>query len=199
MLIVVAVLAIVAAFSWPAMQRLSRRSRVADAAAVVRAELGRARLEAIELGTPRQFRFQPGGRRFEIARRSARIGGDLELFGQFGAVDASEPRQPPTAGTSDGEITVAELDEGVYFWVGELGEPLTADAAAAGLLGQENWSAPIVFYPNGRTLNAHFLVTDGRDYYVEVTLRGLTGAASTSPVQLWPKEREEYSLQSTAY
>jgi prepilin-type N-terminal cleavage/methylation domain-containing protein len=196
LMIVVAVLAMVAAFSFPAMRRMSSRGQLADAAGKIRAEMGRARLEAIRRGTPRQFRFQPGGRRFEIASRTASVGGDLDLFGQFGgAADDGRSLEPATGRPAGDDVTLAELDQGVEFALdlSQISPSETGTAAAGGLDAAPDWSLPIVFYPNGRTLNAHFLLTDGRDYYVEVTLRGLTGAASVGPVTALPKQNDAYS------
>ena len=184
-----AILATVAAFSLPAMARLSRRARLEDAAARVRAELGRARLEAIESGTPRQFRFEPGGRRFEVAPRAVAVGSDSGLFGGFGGADDDDarPRRPADDEPPTDELTQVELDDGICFWLEALGDPPDPESSGDDRDAQAEWSAPIVFYPNGRTLNAHFQLTDGRDYYVDITLRGLTGIATAGPVTLRPK------------
>ncbi|MDR1492116.1 MAG: prepilin-type N-terminal cleavage/methylation domain-containing protein [Planctomycetaceae bacterium] len=44
---------------------------------------------------------------------------------------------------------------------------------------QNRWSEPIFFFPNGRTSNSHFAIcTTGRyRYFIEISLRGLTGTA----------------------
>ena len=49
------------------------------------------------------------------------------------------------------------------------------------------WSAPIIFYPNGRTFNTRIRLHGEYDYYVEVMLRGLTGASRVGEV----RRREE--------
>jgi len=50
------------------------------------------------------------------------------------------------------------------------------------------YSEPIFFFPNGRTSNAHFSVcsTDGRGYYIDVTMRGLTGTARLGDLEVMP-------------
>ena len=50
------------------------------------------------------------------------------------------------------------------------------------------WSEPIFFFPNGRTSNAHFSVcsTDRVGYYIDVTMRGLTGTARLGDLEALP-------------
>ena len=52
----------------------------------------------------------------------------------------------------------------------------------------EAWSEPIYFFPNGRTSNAHFSVcsTDRIGYYIDVTVRGLTGTARLGKLEVLP-------------
>lgn len=45
-----------------------------------------------------------------------------------------------------------------------------------------DWSAPILFYPNGRTTNARITLKGQRGFEVTVTLRGLTGTARIGPL-----------------
>jgi hypothetical protein len=52
------------------------------------------------------------------------------------------------------------------------------------------WSAPIIFYPNGRTFNSRIRLHGEYGYYVDVMLRGLTGASRVGEVR-----RREESLE----
>ena len=61
-------------------------------------------------------------------------------------------------------IQARELPDGVRF---------SGDSTSARL---------ILFYPNGRTFNAHFRLQGQYDYYVDVTLRGLTGISTIGPI-----------------
>ena len=181
MLIVLAVLAATAALMWPAMHRLLRKSAVEGAAGQVRAELAKTRLEAIQSGVPWQFRFQPGTGRYEATPRAPGTAAGGRPLGD--SVDAyGRPLVTGTVSTAGGDALEGELSAGVYFWISQMGET-PAPPSDDGLTDyQQPWSAPIVFYPNGRTLNAHFQVSDFREYHVEVTLRGLTGAAAIGEV-----------------
>lgn len=197
MMIVLAVLAMVAAFGLPAVNRMSSRGQLADAAGQIRAELGRARLDAIRSGVPRQFRFQLGGRRFEISSRAASVGGDVDLFGDFGAAEDTDQSPEPVTEQEGDDAVEHELDDGVCFaqdlaQLPPSGVDPLGDESATTTDADQNWSLPIVFYPDGRTLNAHFLLADDHDYYVEITLRGLTGAASVGAVTARPKQDDAY-------
>ena len=50
------------------------------------------------------------------------------------------------------------------------------------------WSEPIFFFPNGRTSNAHFMVCmpDNKRYYIDVSVRGLTGTARLGEIEVMP-------------
>ena len=64
-------------------------------------------------------------------------------------------------------------------------------SSMGGMSGEEEWSVPIVFYPNGRTSNARIRLSDQGEYYVDVSLRGLTGGARISKIRRWREEMQE--------
>ncbi|MHB8972780.1 MAG: pilus assembly FimT family protein [Pirellulaceae bacterium] len=47
----------------------------------------------------------------------------------------------------------------------------------------KTFSAPVFFYPTGRAENAEFVLQGPDEYRVTIRLRGLTGAASTGPLE----------------
>ena len=55
-------------------------------------------------------------------------------------------------------------------------------------LAPRPYSEPIFFFPNGRTSNAIFSVcsTTGKGYYMDVSLRGLTGTARLGDLEVMP-------------
>ena len=191
MLIVVAVLATIAAVTLPALIRPLAKRELQDAAAEVRVELAKARLEAIESGVPRQFRFQPGTGVFEVSRKSMPVGGESDLFGGFGgfAENQAERRIAASDDVPVEDSTVRQLPHGILFWTEERGDRPLSDSGQPDRLDNVEWSAPIIFYPNGRTSNAHLRLHGLPDYCVDVTLRGLTGAAKVGRVLRL--EREE--------
>jgi len=57
------------------------------------------------------------------------------------------------------------------------------------------WSEPILFLPNGRTEDATIRLSGSRDFFVDLKIRGLTGAISyTAPFRI---HQEEESLSET--
>lgn len=100
-----------------------------------------------------------------------------------------------------------ELPEDVHFVVEEdpgdqlieTAEPIVGPGSAAasdpmeqtGQWQSDNWSEPIVFYPNGRTSDAEIELAGDRDYRIQLTLRGITGAITVGALQRPPSEEEE--------
>jgi len=172
LLVVLAVLAVLAALSWPAVRGLLEKTHLQSAAKQLRAVLVRARLDAMESGTVRQFRYQPGTGRYEISAAAT--------------LDAAED---PGSQTEDGPapgpkgVVADTLPGGAVFEGAETAEDLlgAADLLEAGADG--SWSAPVWFYPNGRTSNARFRLAGQRGYTIEVVLRAVTGTVVIGELQ----------------
>ncbi len=171
MLLVLAVMVLLGAIVLPAVSQPLGKSELRDAAKQVRTQLARARLEAIESGRVYQFRFQPGRRTFEVAVKPS-LGGDDES-------DDDQPLQ-------------GELPSGVCFHDQQAAKRPGADETTSDVdfeeTGSADWSEPILFYPNGRTTSARIWLAGGRDYYLDVVLRGVTGSATVG--QLLRPEQE---------
>jgi len=167
LLIVLAVLVGVAAISWPAVRGMMAKSEIQSAAKQVLAALARARLDAMESESVRQFRYQPGAGRFEIA-------------GLDSSADASA--EGGTAGAGD-RISARPVEDvlpsGVRF---DSPDGETAEAADPRLstpaLETEDWSAPLWFFPNGRTSNAIIRLRGRQNHVVQLSLRGVTGTVT---------------------
>lgn len=178
LLIVVAVLALVLSLSLPSLRRLSSKSELQNAARQVRANLLQSRLTAIESGSVAYFRYQPGGGGFEAGcggRRPARAAaGERPSF--------AEPPPDSDAAAPDEAPPRQLLPLGVRFAEPSTDRQLRPPAAASQVSGDAAWSAPILFYPNGRTRNARIaLVNDA--YRIELSVRGLTGTVQISQVE----------------
>lgn len=187
MLIVLAILAVMIGLGWPAIQKMARRSRIGDAAKQVRNALGQARLAAIESGKAQVFRFQPGAGRFEIAARQEEDAGPAVLRSALDQM--AEAAASPRPAAADPQAGPRDLPGGIVFAGQEVAEQPGAEDEGTGLAGastaelaeRQAWSDPIVFYPNGRTSNARFRLTDRERYFVEISLRGLTGTVRIGP------------------
>jgi type II secretory pathway pseudopilin PulG len=191
MLVVLAILALLVGMSWPSVHRLLSRARVKDAARQVRTELGEARLRAIESGRAQVFRFQPGTGFFEIRPKEEETAGPAVLKSALEQMSDENIDTEPITGAEIVDAAAYEkyLPEGMRFAGQEVAKEPASGGEEEGLVGlstaemteQRNWSEPIIFYPNGRTSNARIRVTDGEQYAVDVSLRGLTGTVRVGP------------------
>lgn len=184
MIIVLAIIALLAALSTPAVRSSLRSGEFRNAAKQVRAGLANARLRAIESGTAQQLRFQPGERLFEVRPQPMLGVGEGLAFVSSQTLAAGVSPGGISAGqrTAEDEPTRYELPEGVRFGSQQLSDrnvpdQPSFDSGSTARLDAHRWSAPIVFYPNGRTRNARIRLIGGREWYVDVTLRGVTGTA----------------------
>jgi prepilin-type N-terminal cleavage/methylation domain-containing protein len=192
LLLVLAVLATVAVISWPAVGGMLAKSELQDAARQVRTVWAKARLEAMESGAVRQFRFQPGTGCFEVTplgrTRGAEGPADAEPWDTRGTARASLSHPLGDAGLDQGaqEPPGERLRAtGVRFErpavrPGDLlrvepPEPLDASEA--------NWSDPILFFPNGRASNATLRLHGRRNLLVQVALRGITGTVTIGKLE----------------
>jgi prepilin-type N-terminal cleavage/methylation domain-containing protein len=170
LLIVVAVLATVVSLAVPSLRKLSQRGQLQDAARQLRGQLLAARLQAIESASSTLFYYQPNTGAYMVTGAGEMPGGADSLTGG----------QP---GLRGGEAAAEQtLPSDVRFLA-----PATITARpAAGTAPRSDagggWSEPLIFYPNGRALNARIRLASDR-YWIEVTVRGLTGTVQLSPVQ----------------
>jgi type II secretion system protein H len=170
LLIVVAILALVLGLSVPALRKFSRKSQLVDAARQLRITLLKARLGAIESGRPLSFCYRGGTCEYEISA-AAKAGlpeqgsGGLSTFGSIGK--PVEQHELPS------DVRFVEQDC--------LPLPRSESAAAESEVGAA-WSDPIIFFPNGRATSTRLRLANQR-YWVDVTVRGLTGSVQIGQVQ----------------
>lgn len=190
LLIVVAILTAMVGLGLPSLRKFSEKGELLNAARQLRAELLSARLAAIESGNPTAFRYQLGGRSFAVIKPQAD--------------SASEPAASPSLETTgEGWGEVAEIEEGDEQQLPaglQFLDPQDPEAAPAAARsepasgGGGEWSSPVVFYPNGRALNAQLRLASRR-YRVDVLVRGLTGTVQISPAQRIAPDTEGSSDQ----
>jgi type II secretion system protein H len=170
LLIVLAILVLMAGFSWPAVGGLLAKSELQSAAKQVRATLAQTRLKAMESGQVWQFRYQPGTRRFEIAPLVA---------------SSEEPldRRDPRRGRDESGAPAETLLASGVRWE-------SSEAAGAELrptlpeeTAESAWSAPLLFFPNGRTSPARLQLSGRRGLSVRLTLRGITGMVAIGDIR----------------
>lgn len=203
LLIVMAVLVLLVSVSLPAVRRPLRKSELREAARELCATLGRSRLEAIESGTILQFRYRPGTGEFVVAPASSPIDDQPAAIEEpeFDSEDSTTLVEQAVAPDDSAENKIERLDlpAGILFAdpadsldpvEGESGMP-PVETSVPVLAEESAWSAAVIFYPNGRATSATFRLRGQEDYYVDVSLRGLTGAATIGEIQSLPKLNEE--------
>ena len=184
LLIVLFILVILAGVSTPAFMGTLRAQRLQSAAEGVRTDWGKARNLAMKTGRIHVYRFENGGRRFEVIPW---ISDDDALESATNADAQSATFSTATAaGTDAGGVAVEEgpgLPEGVIFVGGEASaDPrglTAAEAISGGGVGTDGgWGAPIMFYPDGSATDAYVIVANDQQQAIRVELRGLTGLAT---------------------
>jgi len=216
LLIVMAVLAAVAGLTLPAMRGPLDKSRLTGAAKQLQAALSKARSLAIREGTAVNFRYEILGDRFVIEREPLPTSSAITVLDDAaglsgtpsGLTDATTTPETTTPSEStaeyladDGFVTVLRegtLPTGVIFGSLAVSESPPAAASAPGTVQPvaeasgvtiRRWSDPVRFHPSGRTADQVIRITGQREFFVDVTLRGLTATASYSaPTRIAPAE-----------
>jgi prepilin-type N-terminal cleavage/methylation domain-containing protein len=171
MLIVLALLAVLAGLSWPAVRGMLGKSQLRGAAKQVRVALARTRLKAIETGVPQRFSYAAGTGGFEV--------GPL-----LTSLDEREVEPRPLRGPSRVNGPVEHfLPRDVWFAAPDVSERGTDLSALPETAGEDGEAEALVFYPNGRSSNARIQLAASGGLWIEVTLRGLTGTTKIGPLQ----------------
>jgi len=185
MILVLALVATALALVLPAVLKPLARTELDQAAKQVRNGLHQARAAAIGSGVPHEFRYQPGGRRWEVYPQASQ---QNTTPSAFSAAAPSDPHTSdfaePTAADPNAQPVIIEeqLPAGVVFadpWDREpkfTGEDFSHSASTEESPA-DSWAPAIVFYPNGRTSDQRIRLLGANETYVDVTLRGLTGMA----------------------
>ncbi len=173
MLLILAILCVLAAVAAPIFYRTIRDTTLRSAADQVRTEWNKAHIKAMKTGRIQVFRFQPGGRKFQVEPYTAE-GDTLDAVSNTNTFAAPSP--PPT----DDPNNRSQLPEGITFLEGltvEEARALAVEEALGTGGGGGEWSKPILFYPDGVSSEAWLVVADEHDTAIRIELRGLTGLA----------------------
>jgi type II secretory pathway pseudopilin PulG len=175
LLLVLAILIMVAGAVAPSVVGMMADHRLKETTEAVRNALARTRIHAIDTGSVYQFRIEPRGRHF------------IAVPTDPAALPNSGSSLPPSA------VEVGQLDEGFSFEVvaaaptASSAVPMTlaaSDPAFSAMVGKtslsqdfgvSNWSAPIVFQPDGRAIDASFNIVDEHGDGFRIRVRELTG------------------------
>lgn len=176
LMIVVAIILAVTAMAAPGMMERVRSGRVKEAAEQVSTMLANARTHAIDTGVDYHFRFELDGHSFVAIPAEADV-----------SVGNSNNSDPETAEFS---YSADDLPKTIFlrYSLDDKSGSETLKGSAfgklenAGELAGKNWSEPILFRFDGSSESRTFRVMDEEQRSCDVSVRGLTGAISTSGV-----------------
>ena len=211
LMIAMAIMAAALSVAWPLLRRPLLQNASQEAAQQVIATLGQARATAISLGVPIQVRYQPGGKLYQLRPVGAQPATALPLSRTANDPSTPQPHATPPRGWQDHELPIDVTFAAPPLQLGaaslSLREPLN-QPAAPGLatpdlasqntdrsdslsadrnpLRQVNWSTPIHFFPDGRADQATLSLHGPDAVVIDITLRGLTGTATSGTPQKRP-------------
>lgn len=176
-LLVMAILVAMVALGMPAIFNSLQGHRLTVSAQRVQIEFMRARVDAMESGRIRMFRFQPETGNFTIAP-FIRSSDELEnnLAGTSQGIGVSNL----VLESAEQEKVNETLEEGVVFLSNDVETDMRSYTLAqeqGGNLELSGWSTPILFYPDGTTSDAIIYLRGEKGTTTSVKLRGLTGIA----------------------
>jgi prepilin-type N-terminal cleavage/methylation domain-containing protein len=172
--LVLALLVVMAAIVWPALERPLATERLRYGADKVRTEWTRTRIRAMTMGSPHVFRYQPGTNVYQV---EVWHGADAPLE----AAVASDFGTPLESGIVTQAVGEKGLPDGVVFDANQMLQDVRSLFVAADP-GSAEWSEPIYFFPDGTTSHARLLLRNELDLYIVLDLRGLTGVTKVSDV-----------------
>jgi prepilin-type N-terminal cleavage/methylation domain-containing protein len=186
LLLVLALLAIMAGFAWPALRGSMGGQNLRSAGDQVRTHWLKARTKAITSGEIMSFRYRPDTGRYRVEPRTQQqllldaFAGSTGATGQPMITVAHATPAPTVEAIED------ELPEGVTFSGGDL----VADSRATRLAAEERvrsladgtWSGAVLFYPDGTATAARVLLVGERGRAIAVEVRSLTGDVRVSQV-----------------
>lgn len=182
LMIVLAIILIVSALAAPSLMDRVRSGNVREAAQHVSEVLAAARTYAIDTGVDYHFRFEVGGN--NVIAIPAEPG---ETLGNSNGSDTdSADLLYHTAKLSD--TIVLQYSQDSTSGSETLKGPAFGNLENSGELISKSWSEPILFRFDGSSETMTFRVMDKELRSCDVSVRGLTGAISTSGVFVMEEE-----------
>ena len=189
LLLVLGVVAVIIAAAWPNMLRLSSQQSLIDSSEKVRALAASARVHAIDSGLVYQFRYEPGGRHFvavpferEFETVNSNARGTGTQLGRFSKASGTLPEGVTFAPPSQSNPVLSNTSALASSGGQKLAGTALIGLADAGKLETLSWSGPVLFQPDGSSVDAIFDLVDRRNQRATLSIRGVTGAVSVSRV-----------------
>lgn len=191
MLLVMALLLIITGVVFPPVLRMMSDQPLKEGTEKARQQLATVRVRALDSSVSWQFRFEPGGRKFLWMPEESLASGPVNSSGSSSPSNVTSASASVAASLQTGElpngIQFASDVDGIPFGIERLPQELLAGRPDSYQLTQTGWSSPLVFLPDGSTTDFELAVVDARNRQMRLTLRGLTGGVTVSPIE--PRRR----------
>jgi len=194
-LLVLILLVVMGSLARPALEGTLASFRLQRGTDQVLADWARVRTRAIEDGQVYQFRFAENSNKYRVdpwyAQESYQASETSQPDNK--SADADELSEKTNSGSLEADASEeetkidwqfqAEISETVKFVSGQRAVVKPPDPREVETLESEDsaeWSAPILFFPDGTTSEASLLLRSEKDRYQRATLRALTGSGRAS-------------------
>jgi hypothetical protein len=186
MLLVLTILGVMAAISWPNLHRFMVDQKLKEATEMVRTQLAGTRNKAIDAVLIYEFRYETDGNRFlVIPHESYQI--PTAVVDAQGQLSSGDQMYRAAGILRNGVVFAPAVDmSSLGIPVIEVSVPVD-DWQLEGLPGADElsglkWSNPILFYPDGSAAESVLRLQDEVGQLMEISIRGLTAAVSATPV-----------------
>lgn len=176
LLLVLAIIVVVGALAAPMLRGPLENQRLRKSADLIRAEWNRARVRAMKSGRIQVFRSISESGEYSLQAWVA-DSDDLESTN-----DSNRFGTPVSSSGSNPTLDTRSLPEGLVFVGGDASIDRRGAEVQNSFAPTESTQArPVLFYPDGTTSTARLVISnEKRNYYVVLSLRGLTGIAQAS-------------------
>jgi prepilin-type N-terminal cleavage/methylation domain-containing protein len=186
LLVVLALLVLIGSIVVPVFTGTFSSVRLRRAGDQVLTRWSRARARAIDSGNVFQFTYTPESGAYQIGPWSGMTVGGEGASRTARTAMASEPVTTEAASADEAAAgQSAALPDKIVFHSGEIGvEDVTTGERQAASLEQQGDSAStaILFFPDGTTSQASVVLSNDRNQFVRLTLRGLTGVGRATEI-----------------
>lgn len=192
LLLVLVVIGLLAAIAFPILHGSYERYRLKEQVELVRTELARARLKAVDTGVAYQFLYEPNGEAFvvvpfefdsDVVPAERGSGGVAESSVSLSSRYPMVSMKLPKGFTFESDPEIQQTQQTTEAF--PLSDTILKELPNARELAGVAWSSPIVFRPEGEAeaLVFSFIVKDEQKRYMRLSVRAFTGAVSVGPVQ----------------
>ena len=180
LLLVLALLVVIGSLAAPLFEGSFSSMRLRRGTDQVLASWSEARTHAIEAGRIYQFRFKPEENAYRVDRWACGL--EIDKLDADQRLEVDEDRTLEEIEFAHWNLEQTLPEEIVFSSVESVIEDELGQRRVSRLDQESNteWSAPILFYPDGTTSDTSLLLKSGKGLYLRATLRALTGVARAS-------------------